>query len=538
MVNARGQLKVADFGISRSLGESMSSMTVQRNFSGTLVYMSPQQLQGEPSVPADDIYAIGATLYELLTTRPPFFTGDIPSQVHGKTPATIMDRRKSLGVTGGEVPLNWETAIARCLAKEPADRPDSAGAVAVELGLVSAADVTFRTPQESVPAPELSAFPPSAPAMPPPLQGAPTGMPAGNTTQVQPALIPVGPFVRFRKAAIGIAAVAVIGAIWFAAAQAAKARGNAARVQEAERLRLVQEDGNRAAAEQARREQERLASARGALIVKADPPGAQVRVGNAAPQGTPAIVSDLKVGTHEVTIFSEGYDSVIRTIEIQEKTPVDLGTITLARSKGMLKIESIPSQLDCEVRSVAKPTDTFVRQTPFEKEVTVGEYEVALSRPGWPTQKKTLTVSKGAPQEAKFRFAGASYMIASEPPGAEVKREGQLLGTTPFPVTDQPPGPVKYTLSLAGYKDELVAATVEPGKEPALPLVTLTKTKPAAAATAGVSGKKPSARSAQTATRRSPASSERPSQRRSEDALEKTNRYLDTIRNFKSLRGF
>src|SRR5205809_3776780 len=56
MVNQRGDLKVADFGIARSLGDSVSRLTMEQDRSGTLIYMSPQQLNGERSTHLDDIY--------------------------------------------------------------------------------------------------------------------------------------------------------------------------------------------------------------------------------------------------------------------------------------------------------------------------------------------------------------------------------------------------------------------------------------------------------------------------------------------------
>jgi serine/threonine protein kinase len=77
MVNSRGEMKVADFGIARSLTDSVSMLTKTRHTSGTLLYMSPQQLDGERTSPLDDVYSVGAVLYELLTSKPPFYRGQI-----------------------------------------------------------------------------------------------------------------------------------------------------------------------------------------------------------------------------------------------------------------------------------------------------------------------------------------------------------------------------------------------------------------------------------------------------------------------------
>ncbi|HRJ48600.1 MAG TPA: protein kinase, partial [Opitutaceae bacterium] len=123
MVDARGEIKVTDFGIARSISDSVSRVSAQAGSSGTPVYMSPQQMMGEKAAVSDDVYALGATLYELLTGKPPFHTGNIIVQVQNKVPPTIAARREELGVKGDPVPAHWEAAIAACLAKEPGDRP-------------------------------------------------------------------------------------------------------------------------------------------------------------------------------------------------------------------------------------------------------------------------------------------------------------------------------------------------------------------------------------------------------------------------------
>src|SRR3954469_8467849 len=98
MVNQRGDLKISDFGISRSLSDSVSMLTMEQGRSGTLVYMSPQQLDGERATHLDDIYSLGATLYDLLTSKPPFYSGQIDRQIQEKTPEQMIVRRVELGV--------------------------------------------------------------------------------------------------------------------------------------------------------------------------------------------------------------------------------------------------------------------------------------------------------------------------------------------------------------------------------------------------------------------------------------------------------
>jgi serine/threonine protein kinase/tetratricopeptide (TPR) repeat protein len=147
MVNSKGALKITDFGIARSLSESVSTLTMVRGKSGTLVYMSPQQLNGDPPSVMDDIYSMGATLYELLTSKPPFYRGQIDRQIFDKIPPSVVARREELGITSPFiVPLHWEETIAACLAKEPIDRPQGAAEIFMRLSLVSPLQVE-RKPQ-------------------------------------------------------------------------------------------------------------------------------------------------------------------------------------------------------------------------------------------------------------------------------------------------------------------------------------------------------------------------------------------------------
>jgi serine/threonine protein kinase/Flp pilus assembly protein TadD len=143
MVNQRGDLKVADFGIARSLGDSVSRLTMEQGRSGTLIYMSPQQLNGERCTHLDDIYSLGASIYELLTSKPPFYSGNIDRQICERVAPSMTERRKELEIEPALVSKVWEDAVAACLAKDPSQRPQSAAEIAQRLQL-SAAEPRIR----------------------------------------------------------------------------------------------------------------------------------------------------------------------------------------------------------------------------------------------------------------------------------------------------------------------------------------------------------------------------------------------------------
>ena len=128
---ATGRAKVLDFGISRRIAETHTQIT-GKDSSGTLAYSSLQQMDGDKGHPTDDLYALGATLYELLTGAPPFFRGDLRKQILEKIPPSMTERRAELVeegmVLGGGhmIPSNWEMCVADCLKKNAAKRPANA----------------------------------------------------------------------------------------------------------------------------------------------------------------------------------------------------------------------------------------------------------------------------------------------------------------------------------------------------------------------------------------------------------------------------
>src|ERR1035438_6037247 len=128
-MDARRQPHVSDFGLAkRSDGDA--ALTLSGDTLGTPSYMAPEQAAGDARevTTAADIYSLGAILYELLTSEPPFVA---------RTTAAIMQKvlteepkRPSTIVAG--FPRDLETICLKCLEKEPCRRYGSAEALRSE----------------------------------------------------------------------------------------------------------------------------------------------------------------------------------------------------------------------------------------------------------------------------------------------------------------------------------------------------------------------------------------------------------------------
>ena len=143
ILDGEGRLRILDFGLARLEGQE--SLTLSGDFLGTPLYMSPEQARAR-KVPLDhrtDIYSLGATLYEMLTLRPPF-----RGKNHQDTLSQIMERdpvepRKF----NPRVPRDLETIVLKCLRKEPGERYGTAEALAQDLSRFVRGDPIEARPQ-------------------------------------------------------------------------------------------------------------------------------------------------------------------------------------------------------------------------------------------------------------------------------------------------------------------------------------------------------------------------------------------------------
>ena len=116
MIRKDGRPFILDFGIAREIQETMTRVTGKLS-SGTLLYMSPEQLNGDAPTKEQDIYSFAAMAYECLKGEPPFSRGQIEYQIDNDQPETLRsDGALAIGIMAG-------------LAKKPEDRPATCVAV-------------------------------------------------------------------------------------------------------------------------------------------------------------------------------------------------------------------------------------------------------------------------------------------------------------------------------------------------------------------------------------------------------------------------
>lgn len=130
LLAADGTPKITDFGLAKQL-EQDSGQTLGGTVLGTPSYMAPEQAAGELEKvgPLADVYALGASLYDMLTGRPPF----VGSSVLNTLEMVRNHEPVSPAQLAGKVPKDIETICLKCLQKDPARRYGSAQALADDL---------------------------------------------------------------------------------------------------------------------------------------------------------------------------------------------------------------------------------------------------------------------------------------------------------------------------------------------------------------------------------------------------------------------
>ncbi|MFQ5777839.1 MAG: protein kinase [Terriglobia bacterium] len=146
-VTPEGRLKILDFGLAKlvkavSQATTTDSLSETQGVAGTLPYMAPEQLRGEPVDARTDIHALGAVLYEMATGQRPF-RDELAPQV---TDAILHQAPVTPRALNPKVSPELERIVLKCLEKEPENRYQSATELAVDLRRTGAPTATPLAP--------------------------------------------------------------------------------------------------------------------------------------------------------------------------------------------------------------------------------------------------------------------------------------------------------------------------------------------------------------------------------------------------------
>ena len=138
-VTADGRLKILDFGLAKLTGAAEAAATTATGTGagvilGTVGYMAPEQVRGQPADARSDLFSLGAILYEMLAGRRAFAGASASDTLS----AILRDEPRPLTQIDRTRPPALEAIVRRCLAKRPQDRFQSAPELVAALEAVEA----------------------------------------------------------------------------------------------------------------------------------------------------------------------------------------------------------------------------------------------------------------------------------------------------------------------------------------------------------------------------------------------------------------
>ncbi|WP_374023293.1 serine/threonine-protein kinase [Mycobacterium sp. HNNTM2301] len=219
---------LADFGIARALDDA-TTLTATGSMVGTAAYAAPETIEGRAADPRSDIYSLGCALFRLLTSRTPYEDNSLPAMLAGH----LMRPAPRATDINPALPREIDDVIARALAKDPAERFQTAGALAAATVAALTGNPAPMTPPGPTGAPTSNqtnptvTYPPTLPTGAAPAPGWPAYDPRGaagpphhaaaHQFTGMPASIGASPKGKRRKRTRRVAAAAVVVAVLAAA---------------------------------------------------------------------------------------------------------------------------------------------------------------------------------------------------------------------------------------------------------------------------------------------------------------------------------
>ncbi len=144
LINMNGNVKIMDFGISSSF---YFNETDANNYSGTLIYLSPEQMEGEPATEQSDVYSIGLTFFEMLVGAPLLQANNSYEIINTKLNAEIKSHNLKVAI----IPDVFRSIITKAVSSNLENRFSNCDEFLSEISKASAKEMTVKVlPRKSL----------------------------------------------------------------------------------------------------------------------------------------------------------------------------------------------------------------------------------------------------------------------------------------------------------------------------------------------------------------------------------------------------
>lgn len=182
------------------------------------------------------------------------------------------------------------------------------------------------------------------------------------------------------------------------------------------------------------------------VLVNSRPVGAEIRINGELVGSTPLVLENRQPGEYTLQVTKPGYAERQVQFTVADNRPQEV-MVTIDSNIGRLILDSEPSQAKLTLNG------REVGFTPFQSDIDEGRYQVKLDKAGYITLEAFVVVNRDKQTRQTFTLTGkpGSIAVHSEPEGASVYLDDQLVGTTPVVLADVPAGSHRVRVSKDGY---------------------------------------------------------------------------------------
>ncbi len=185
-----------------------------------------------------------------------------------------------------------------------------------------------------------------------------------------------------------------------------------------------------------------------ALRVETTPSGAELYINQQGPFTTPHVATDLRPGTHLITVQARGFHAHRQTVNLEAGERVPLN-IELQPLTGLVLIHTQPAGAEATVNGVNKGTTPL-----FLTDLPLGQHTLHFSKSGYRERTVALSITGRSPIHINETLSpsSATINVESTPPGARITLNGTSRGRTPAIIDNVPEGNATVELQLEGYE--------------------------------------------------------------------------------------